>query len=332
MSKLYSRLSLFVLLASIFCHIGFCTAAATGLYDTQEIYQFPDGTVLENLAVRSDGSVLTTVVSAAEIYLLQPTAKDPNPQLIYRFKGSNAVTGIVETSPDVFYVTVTSVTPDLGAIPNSSQLWRIAFPRRKSDKPSVTKVADLPRISVPNGLTTLPGGKKLLSADSVQGIVFVIDTATGKTIAAFFDPLFDPTTPGSFGVNGVRVFHGTLYFTNGAQNIFGKIPIDSVTGIPLGFASIIARALPGGVYDDFAISPSGDVAYVTTEKGDVIERIDLRTGAQKIVAGEANSTELDGPVSAAFGRKSNGKVDHGVLFVVTSGGQLVRVHIPKRGY
>ena len=120
--------------------------------------------------------------------------------------------------------------------------------------------------------------------------------------------------------------HDTLYFINEAQNVFGKIPIDPVTGIPLGFAFIIARALARSVFDDFALTSAGDVAYVATEIGDVIDRINLRTGAQKIVAGEANSTEIDGPTSVAFGRKSNGKVDPGVLFVTTSGGQLVKVH------
>ena len=327
MSHVHPRLSLLVLFSSILFHIGFCTAT-TGLYDTQKICQFPNGTVLENLAVRRDGSILTTVVSAAELYLVQPTAKHQDPQLIYRFKGSNAVTGIVETSPDVFFVTVTSLTSSRGAIPNSSQLWRIAF-RRVSDKPSVTKVADLPRISLPNGLTALAGSKRLVSADSFQGIVFIIDTTTGQTIAAFFDPLFDRTPPGIFGVNGVKVFNDTLYFTNSVQNIFGKILVDPVLGIPLSFASVIARAPPGGIYDDFALSPSGNLAYVATKTGNVIERVNLRTGAQKVVAGEANSTEIDKPSSAAFGRKCNDKVDPGVFYVTMGGGQLVKVHIPN---
>lgn len=333
-SSPFSFLSFLVL---VFFRINICTAT-NGLFQTQQIYQFPIPTVVENLAVRPDGSILTTIANRAEIYLIQPLASGPDPQLIYRFNGSKTVTGIVETSPDIFYVTVTSVTETLVPIANSSQLWRITFPSRERDIPLVSKVADLPRISTPNGLTSLPGGDRLLSADSFQGIVFIINTSTGNVIAALFDPLFNPTDPGeerggeegrgSFGVNGLEVFHDTLYFTNGAQKVFGKIPIDPLTGISLSSASTIAYTLsPTGTYDDFAVSPHGKVAFVATGAGNAIERIDLKTGRQDIVAGGINSTALEGPTSTAYGRKKNGTLNPGTLFVTTSGGQLVNFQV-----
>lgn len=327
MSSKSSPFSFLFLLVLIFFRINICTAT-NGLFQTQLIYQFPTPTVVENLAIRPDGSILTTIASRAEIYLIQPLTTPPDPQLIYRFNGSNAVAGIVETSPDIFYVTVTSVTETLAPIPNSSQLWRITFPFRDRDIPVVSKVADLSRISVPNGLTSLPGGDRLLSADSFQGIVFIINTSTGNVIAALFDPLFNPTDPGSFGVNGLEVFDDILYFTNGAQKVFGKIPIDPLTGISLSFASTIANTLsPTGAYDDFAVIPHGKVAFVATGEGNAIERINLKTGRQDIVAGGINSTVLEGPTSAAFGRKKNGTLDPGTLFVTTFGGQLVQFQV-----
>ena len=342
MSSFRSHPSTLFLLAFFLFHLSLCT----NLYPTEEIYQFPDPTVVENLAVRPDGSILTTIASAPEIYLFQPKADRPDPQLIYRFDGSNAVTGIVETSPDVFYVTVTTVNVDDGVfspVANSSQLWRISFPRRQRDKPRVQKIADLPEVQIPNGLTALASGKRLLSADAFQGLVYIIDTATGDVIAPLSDPLFDPSPDGAFGVNGVEVKGSTLYFTNGFQNVFGKIPIDPVTGIAKHPASVIARALPPAKgYDDFAISPHGDAAYVANPGGNFIEKIDLKTGKQVIVAGKVNSTEISGPTSAAFGRKGNGKVKERVLYVTTSGdpgfpvdgktpgGQLVAVKLPKK--
>lgn len=299
---------------------------------TQQIFEeiptsFTNSTVIENLAVRPDGSILTTIASRPEIYLFQFLAGTSPPQLIHRFKDSDGVTGIVETSPDVFYVTVASVSDAQTPVAGSAQLWRISFAFRGSNVPIVSKVADLRRIFVPNGLATLPGGKRLLSADSVQGIVFVIDAATGNIIAGLFDPLFNPTDAGSFGVNGLKVSNGILYFTNGIRKVFGKILIDPVTGISLGPASTIAKTLSAaGNYDDFAVSPDGKVAFVATGLGNSIERIDLKTGTQTIFAGGGKSTWLKGPTSVAFGRKKNGAPDPGALFVTTATGQLVKIY------
>lgn len=235
-------------------------------YKTELIYQFPTSTVIENLAVRPDGSILSTIANRAEVYLIQPSTKNPNPKLIYQFPGSNAATGIVETSADVFYVTVTNVTANLSPVPNTSKLYKLAFPGQDSHKPAVSKVADLPRVLVPNGLTALASGKRLLSADSPDGSVAILDTATGATLAAFYDPLFNPVGNGTFGVNGVEIKDSTLFFTNSAQKLFAKIPIDPLTGFPTGAtATKIANTLsPAGTYDDFAINPNGDAAFVAT--------------------------------------------------------------------
>lgn len=317
------------LLALVFFHIAICTANYV-LFVPELIYEFPIPTVLENLAVRHDGTILTTVADRAEIYLIQPSASTPDPQLIYSFDESNAVTGIVETSPDVFHVTVTSVTEDLAPIPNTSQLWSITFSSRAV--PDVSKVADLPRISFPNGLTSLAGGERLLSADSYQGVVYIINAADGHVVAALFHSLFDPTHPGAFGVNGLKISGDNLYFTNTAQRIFGMIPIDPHTGITLGSAaSINSEESPTGTYDDFALSPNGKVALLTTTTGNDLERINLKNGRQDIPTEESEESESEsaiphGPTSAAYGRKKNGKHDSGILFVTTSGGQLMRYH------
>lgn len=119
-------LSFRFLLVLIYFHINICTAILD-LFVPELIYHFPTPTPIENLAVRSDGSILTITSGRAAIYLIQPSASAPNPQFIYGFNGSNVATKIVETSPDVFYVTVTNVTEEVAPITNRSQLWRIAF-------------------------------------------------------------------------------------------------------------------------------------------------------------------------------------------------------------
>ncbi|KAL8651416.1 MAG: hypothetical protein Q9226_004716 [Calogaya cf. arnoldii] len=302
-----SRLLNFFVFAFVLFHVRLCSA----LYPVQQIYQFPNNTVVQNLAVRPDGSILTTlVVPTPELYLIQPNAKKPNPQLIYRFNAS-ALTGITQTSPDVFYVTVGTVTSTdqiYRAVPNGSALYRVAFTRRNRDKPQIRKIATLPQVRIPNGLTSTAAGDRLISADTNTGLVFTIDAATTAPVAA-------------------------------SMNVFGKIPVDPVTGIAKNStASVVSRALPPSRgYDDFALTPRGDVAFVASSGGGFIERVDLETGQQEIVAGKINSTEIAQPTSAAFGKQGRKTV----LYVTTEGrfsqpingkifgGQVLAIEVPK---
>ncbi|KAL8731898.1 MAG: hypothetical protein Q9181_004149 [Wetmoreana brouardii] len=291
---------------------------AAALYPTQQIYQFPNGTFVENLAVRSDGSILVTILSAPELYLIQPSSTHPNPQLIHRFDGSTSVLGITETAPDSFQVGVTNVS-GLAAVPGTSSLWTVTFPRRNTAARNEAKISlttKLPGVLTPNGLVTLNDHKSLL-ADSSKGVVFAIDIGTGASNAAITDALFAPTASFPLGVNGLKLRGRTLYFTSSAQALFGKVEIDLETGAARGPASVIAHTLPFGAgYDDFALSNTGDAAFLANSAGNLIERVDLRSGRQSIVAGSVNSTAIASPTSAKFGRF--GRED--VLYVTTGGG------------
>ncbi|KAL8700253.1 MAG: hypothetical protein Q9201_005550 [Fulgogasparrea decipioides] len=304
---------------SIFLFL-FSSPFVAALLPTQQIYQFPNGTHVENLAVRSDGSILVTTITAPELYLIQPSSTHPNPQLIHRFNGSTSVLGITETSPDSFQVGVTNVST-LKGVPGTGSLWTVTFPRRNTAAKNEAKIsltAKLPGVITPNGLVTL-NNRKILLADSAKGIVLAIDTVTGASNAAITDALLAPTAKFPIGVNGIKLRGHTLYFTSSAQTLFGKVEIDLKTGAARGPASIIAHTLPFGAgYDDFALSNKGDAAFLTNGAGNLIERVDLRSGRQSIVAGSINSTAIVGPTSAKFGR--NGRED--VLYVTTGGGFL----------
>ena len=53
---------------------------ATALYSITLMFEFPNGTWLENLAVRPSGSIITTILTAPELYLLQPNPRNPKPE------------------------------------------------------------------------------------------------------------------------------------------------------------------------------------------------------------------------------------------------------------
>ena len=302
------------------------THLCAALYPSELIYEFPIGSVVENLAVRPDGSILTTLATAPEIYLIQPSSSNPNPQLIHRFDGSTSVLGITETSPDSFLVAVSSISGGNppAPVPGSSSLWTVTFPR-KSKTAKVSLAAQIPDILAANGVITL-NKNKVLIADSAKGLIFVVDLRTGTSSVAISDPLLATTERLLVGVNGIKIRGHTLYFANSAQKLLAKIDIDLRTGAPRGPGTVIAHSLPNPPdlgYDDFAVSSrNGGVAYVTNGPGNFIERVDLKTGQQSIVAGDVDSTEIAEPTAAAFGR--NGRED--VLFVTTAGGLLFPVN------
>ena len=67
---------------------------------------FPKNYVLENLAVRSDNSVLVTAPTHKELWYV-PSSKDGQPvepELLFTFP--QLATGIVEVEPNVFYISV----------------------------------------------------------------------------------------------------------------------------------------------------------------------------------------------------------------------------------
>lgn len=309
----------------LFLFLSFITSLplCTALHPTQLIYQFPNTTFVENLAIRPCGSILTTIATTPDIYLIEPSPKTTKPQLIHHFDNSTSVTGITEICPDSFIIAVTSATGVGKPIPGSSSLYRVTFPRSNSNKAQVSLTAKIPNVLTPNGLVTL-NENKVLIADSIKGVVWAVDTDTGASNIAISDPLFVPNEGFPIGVNGLKILGRTLYFTNSAQSLLGKVDIDLRTGAARGAASVVTHALPPGKgYDDFALSDRG-VAFVTNAAGNFIERIDTRNGKQSIVAGNINSTKIAEPTSAALGRGAW----EDWLFVTTGGG----LFIPVNGY
>lgn len=188
-------------------------------------------------------------------------------------------------------------------------------------------LARMPDAVFLNGLTTF-NDTLLLAADSGLGCVWGIDTETGQSKAVAKDPLMDPLPNDGFmeGINGVHFRNGTLYFTSSQQRVFGKIDLDS-NGEQEGPAVKIATALTEqGVAprrDDFALDRSLTYAYVATEAGNSIQRIDLSDGTVSVFAGNVNSTEIAEPTAVVFGRTEE---DGDTLYSVTAGGLAFPVY------
>ena len=301
------------ILASLLCLI---IPFSLALDPTRLVYQFPKGTWVENIFVRPSGSLLLTLITTPDLYLVDPLAADPEATLIHRFSSSLWLTGITETDPETYYVIGANATyENISPTPGSNRIYRVHF-REPSGKAEISVAAVVKNAVFLNGLITL-NPTTLLASDSALGVVWAIDITTGAARIVIRDPLMAVPAPASLhiGINGIRLFENrTLYFANTAQALLAKVRIHT-NGTAAGPAEKIV-SLPEGTFpDDFALNRHGD-AFVTTAPGDSIAEV-TRNGSIRIIAGVVNTTEIAEPTSAQFGRTPG---DRDVLYVVTAGG------------
>ncbi|KAF3061594.1 hypothetical protein GL218_02908 [Daldinia childiae] len=302
---------------------------------SRELFAFNEGkTFIANIVVRTNGTLLLSTFENGRLYSLDPHAATPKVELVAEFPGSNAISGVVANSPDVFTVTGGDHRPYRYAL-GSMRVYTVSF--QQPGQPAVVKtVAEVPDTEMLNGIASLPSQPHIvLSADSVRGRIFRINTSTGAVDVAFSDPALELNEAVPIGVNGIRIFGPHLYFVNSAKGYFGRIPIGP-DGSKVGDVEIIAHTPetigPSSAYDDFGIAqPVGGnpTAYVTAHTNKVYS-IDLVTGEQKLFFGGGDSTALKRPTSVAVA--NDGKS----IYVTTAGfetlggpakGQVVEIPI-----
>lgn len=285
---------------------------------------FPEGSFLENLAVRHDGSILITILNRKEVWYL-PAPRDElpvEPMLVHKFPYMTM--GIVETEPDIFYV----CTSDVYAT-HESTLERIDLrnwtPGNEIQPECVLNFGE--QGGALNGACLVAPGV-ILIADSFAGLIWRVDLAedgmsgTASVWLQHESMSVDPNntfTPPQPGINGVRYDSktGFLYYTSTQRKLFMRVPIDPKTQAPLGSPEFVAGGTMG---DDFSIDEKAGVAYVTTHRENTIDRVVLgvNNATWESVAGEPFDELIIGPSSVAWGR-GPGEYGH-VAYVTTDGG------------
>ncbi|KAF7968177.1 hypothetical protein HWV62_31686 [Athelia sp. TMB] len=275
---------------------------------TRDIAIFPNGTWVENINILSNGQLLVTLLNVPELYQVDPRGIQ-EPRLVKRISGVEGLLGIAEVTPDVFAVIAgnLSLATDVSTA-GSYSIWKIdarSYPAKSS------KIADIPKGILLNGMTLLDKEGTVLIADSGAGVVYSVNANTGKYQVVLDDPSMKPAAGAAIqiGINGLHTHNGFLYFTSTTQGLFARVPIKA-DGTALGPVQVIAR--PGSV-DDFTFDAAGS-AYVATNSGNTLLKITAQ-GAVTTVAGNADSTTLAGATSAHFGVGS----EKSVLYVTLDG-------------
>ncbi|KAJ3805183.1 hypothetical protein EV368DRAFT_75868 [Lentinula lateritia] len=296
----------------------------------QTVYTFPNGTVMENLAVRSNGQILVSIITAPHLYLLDPQVNS-SVTLVHSFHGYECVFGIAELEKDQFYVltgnasaeTLTTVTGSWSAWKVDMTLFQDTASGNASNIPGnfVEKVADFPDTQFLNGLGVLSKENGLLyAADPFGGAINVLNVYSGHHYVAINNSYTIPgepfTTP--IGVNGVHVWQPYqedtpyVFYTNTAQSILVRMPIHLTDGTSAGDPEII---LSGFEMDDFTFDYEGNVLQAVIGSN-VVMKINPHTKEVTVIGGSVNSTELAGPSAVQLGRLAS---DKDVAFVTLNG-------------
>jgi sugar lactone lactonase YvrE len=176
-----------------------------------------------------------------------------------------------------------------------------------------------PNSSFLNGVIAIPGvSDAVLVSDSILGVVGRLDISTGIfDTSAFAFPEMTPIPGGSFGINGIKLHDGYLYWTNSNAATIYRVAITSKGFLVKGAKPQVVSNLSKSVsfLDDFAFSSDGYI-YATSNFDNSVVRIDTKTGKWKTVVGGIHDMTVAGSTAVAFG---NGKLGQKKMFVSTSG-------------
>ena len=316
------------------------TQASSASSIAHEIWGFAPGTWVENLAVRSNGQILATLLSSPQVYQVDPTLQNPA-TLVYTFPSSLGCLGITELEPDIFYVVVGNFsTTSLSTKPGTFSVWRLDlnfFSVDRAIPATATKVADFPQGVFLNGITVLdPLAGILLIADSGAGAIHSLNVNTGVVAKASSDPLMAPVMTGiDVGINGLKVRNGVLRFSNTDQALGAQVSVNPVSGVAKASAKPFTVGLTGA--DDFQVDILGNTFLAGHDQLRVVA---ATKGSPAVVV--SNSSLLAGSTAVEFGRlpldfasvyvTTNGGVGQYVTHKPTTPGRVVRVDVALTEY
>jgi hypothetical protein len=289
----------------------------------ETLFQFPNnGSWIDNLALRSDGSILLTRLDTPEVWSVDATTGHAT--LVHSFANATSCFGISEIDDDVFAVVVGNFsTKTYKPTPGSFTVQQLDFNNfqataneQETQKASVSHIAALPEAQALNGMTSFTKESHLvLIADSPNGVAWKLNTQTGEYSIALNDTSMLPAEGQGLplGVNGLKMVDDYIYYSSTTRMQFGRVKVDQ-DATPVSDYQIIAS---GFLPDNMDVASDG-TAYIATDPQNSVVRI-TPFGQISLVAGGQLSTQMPGPTSCRL--SADGKT----LYVGTSGGQVAPV-------
>jgi hypothetical protein len=293
------------------------------------IGQLSLGTWLENIAVRSNGDLLVTELwPTASVYTItDPSSCYEGLKELVTIPSIQGILGIAELpsipgKPETFVFVGSNATGLSQLIPGTFKAFAIEFYNRKNQgKVKVRKISDMTEKSTfLNGVEAIPGvPNAVLVSDSVKGFVGRLDTSTGIfDDAAFVFPEMAPIAANAFGINGIKIRNGYLYFSNSNAVKIYRTAITTAGYPAKGSKPQLVADLSKVVtfLDDFGFDSQGNI-YAASNSDNSIVFVDSKSRQSRIVIGGVNEMTVAGSTAVAFGRT---KKDKDTFYVSTGGG------------
>ena len=287
---------------------------ANSLRTTKVVFQFPnEGTWLENIAVSSDGTLLTTRLDVPEVWAVNPSTGAAS-SIVKVPAPARSLTGICELSPGKFAIGAGVYDLAKGSEEDSWGIWTFSLADGEDKaQDSLHQVCQIKGAGLINGMTTWDENS-VLAADSVHGTVYKIDISAGSYEITVSDELATPG-PDAFaplGINGIKLRDGHLYFTNTVRQAFYRVPVDKDAKS----AGSVEKIAGGFGCDDFVFDSDG-TAYIVTHIQNTLITVSPGSEDAVTIAGKKDTLEIAGGTACMFGRKGD---DARKLYIVTCGG------------
>jgi sugar lactone lactonase YvrE len=257
---------------------------AAALSPAAVIVTYPPGTILENVAIASNGDLFVSDLGSGSLFRVSPA-------------GSSTLFG--QVSGPLAGVALDTDGTLVGT--SGTSLYRFAADGTSS------LVVDIAGAAFLNGVTVFSAGTFLVTDDTANTI-WKVNAAAGSASPWLIDPLLVPDPGGlPFGPNGIKIFGGAVFISNTGSGTIVRVQIlpDGSAGAPTVYASSL-------FVDDFAFGADGSL-FGATQVGEIIRlyangvRTSLPTGTL-------------GDAAVAFGRTAGDSQD---LYVVNNGGAFL---------
>ena len=309
----------------------------TALVPATPFFLFPNNNQAENIKIRTNGQLLVTLNTVPELYQIDPS-RNQSGGIVHTFKGYQSLFGIVELRKDIFYVIASNFTgaPDYYGFQGSVSILKVDLrgipdPTVARSAVRVSKVVDIPQAQLLDGLDIVNKSAGLLiSGDAQTGTLYLIDVYGRTARAVLQDAILQGTSNTRaaalehIGINGVKVYRSNLYFTNTAKGTFGKLLLNSSTGLPVGTPSVLANY--GTLTDDLSFNLGN--AFISEPLNGILLRPANTTSANNQTR---LLTELYGANSNAFGRTA---FDYCIIYSTFDGAPsgVARIDVRSEGF
>ncbi|KAF7596501.1 hypothetical protein BBP40_001373 [Aspergillus hancockii] len=309
---------------------------ATGAVPLPErlLHHWPNGTWVENIAVRPNGNLLltTSTPNGTVWHVKEPWADAAEVELAYNFdQWVDRLIGIGETTPDK-YIVVGSRFYSPGAFSSHVERTFAAMELDFTQEPPAARlVAWMPDAALLQGVAALPWNRStvLISDQYVlrpryeqvdwtpsPGQIWLLDTQTGahELVMTNYAEMNTTYAHGEdVGINGIRFLGNELYWVNQDTGGIYRVEIQE-NGYPVPPAvPEVVSVVQSQLWDDFAFGP-GDSDLLWATGLNAVYAVSMKNGTAVVVdgVGTSNNLSFPGPTSCQFGRTAH---DSNILYV-----------------